>query len=140
VLSDSGTERDQLFYALYNFVIQGKDVRPDRRIWIFPRSPEEPNLVARAIRAKQQEWGPEREIEFWKKVLDPTLQGFLSDLRDWSRDAAGTVVSDEFKDLATLTELMLSERLKELGYNESMGSSDGGTAPSRPRSRYSVED
>lgn len=118
--SPLGKIDEVLFQALYNFVILGHDIRRGyEQVSAFPLLPNQVNLVALAIRNKQEEWGRQREVEEWKRKLDPnTPNSFVSNLRRWARDAQGQLAREEFDDLATLIGIILRERMSELNEDE----------------------
>jgi hypothetical protein len=120
-LSRSGKPEEMLFQALYNFIIRGQDIRPGYgQLRVYPVRPDQTNLVSLAIRRKQEEWGRQREVDEWKRKLDrddPTT--FLSWLRECAVDNLGNTAHEEFDDLATLIDIILRERVSELGEDES---------------------
>ena len=120
ILSPPGKMEEILFQALYNFVIRGHDIRPGyEHVSIFPDLPDQPNLVALTICKQQEAWGAQQEADEWKRKLDPNnVNTFLSRLKGWVHDSQGQLAHEEFDDLATLIEIILQERIIELGKDE----------------------
>lgn len=134
ILSPKGNEEEVLFQSLYNFVIRGRDIRPDHNQFvIWPLRPDEPNLVALAVKRRQEELGRQQEIEFWKKQLDrfnpKTFGAWLRQKALGSAASSDTIVRQEFDDLATLIDLMLQDRINELGEDDPLQ----GVNPRAPR-------